>query len=222
MSTSGNPVNHFPVYEPTAERVAQITEEYSEANNPLNVHYDATREVRAKGAGFYAFSADDETRKQQMEELKAARVETEEVRQETGALNVKPGEVEGMRDQSTLRSRAMEKRKREIEERRRILDAKRRKVNQREASSTATPSDVDAGGSMATKIAPQPSSGPFAELEAVSTIKLRVAPSSEGDRGTEHKKSETQKGMDKAGPHDIANAFLAELERDIFGKNPDK
>jgi hypothetical protein len=94
----------------------------------LDQHYDASREVRAKGAGFYQFSADEETRKKQMEELRQARLETEQTRQESGAVNLKAGEVEGMQEGSDgLRSRAIEKRKRELEERRKAVEAKRRK-----------------------------------------------------------------------------------------------
>ncbi|KAJ3505603.1 hypothetical protein NLJ89_g7328 [Agrocybe chaxingu] len=129
-----NPVNHFPTYQPSEDRIAEIEKAYAEENNPLNVHYDASREVRAKGAAFYQFSGDEETRRQQMEEMKASREETERMRRDLGSEDVKPGEVEGMQDDSgnagegVARSRAMEKRKREIEERRKILDAKRRKL----------------------------------------------------------------------------------------------
>ncbi|KAI0064787.1 hypothetical protein BV25DRAFT_1869048 [Artomyces pyxidatus] len=124
-----NPANYFPVYEPTAERVAAIREAHAEENNPLNAHYDASQEVRAKGAGFFQFSGDEETRKKQMDELRSAREETEKKRQETGAADVKPGEVEGMQEGGgELRSRAQEKRKRELEERRKLVDAKRKKV----------------------------------------------------------------------------------------------
>ena len=132
MKFSDNPVNHFPIYTPSAERVEAIAEAHSEASNPLGVHYDASTEVRAKGAGFYQFSADEETRKQQMEELKDAREETERTRMETRAVDLRPGETEGMRGglegDGVGTSRAMEKRKRELEERRKLLDAKRRKV----------------------------------------------------------------------------------------------
>ncbi|KAH6913033.1 hypothetical protein BKA70DRAFT_1218049 [Coprinopsis sp. MPI-PUGE-AT-0042] len=86
----------------------------AELNAPLAAHYDASKEVRAKGAGFYQFSADEETRKKQMDDLQNARVETEKAREEAGAMNLRPGEVEGMREGDTLKgtvaSRAMEKR----------------------------------------------------------------------------------------------------------------
>ena len=78
--------------------MAEVAKAYSEANNPLGVHYDASREVREKGAAYYQLSGDEETRKRQLEELMSARQETERTRQETGAVNVKPGEIEGMRE----------------------------------------------------------------------------------------------------------------------------
>jgi hypothetical protein len=134
----GDPVGFFPVYEPTSDRVAAIRAAAAEENNPLNQHYDASREVRAKGAGFYQFSADEETRKKQMEELRQARQETEKTRQELGAVDLKAGEVEGMQDASNaLRSRAFEKRKRELEERRKAVEAKRRKFQNGDSSSAA-------------------------------------------------------------------------------------
>lgn len=126
---SGDPVNFFPVYEPSSDRVAAIQAAAAEENNPLNIHYDASREVRAKGAGFYQFSADEETRKREMEELRQARHETEMTRQELGAVDLKAGEVEGMQEApAALRNRAIEKRKRELEERRKLVEAKRRKL----------------------------------------------------------------------------------------------
>ncbi|KAI0264490.1 hypothetical protein BC834DRAFT_924681 [Gloeopeniophorella convolvens] len=124
-----NPVNFFPVYEPSADRVAAIKAAATEENNPLPQHYDASREVRAKGAGFYQFSADDETREKQMEELRQARQKTEKTRQESGAIDLRPGEAEGMQESSsTPQSRAVEKRKRDLEERRKAVEAKRRKL----------------------------------------------------------------------------------------------
>ena len=124
-----NPVNFFPVYEPSSDRVAAIQAAAAEENNPLNQHYDASREVRAKGAGFYQFSADEETRKDQMDGLRQARQETEKTRQELGAVDLKAGEVEGMQEApNALRSRAIEKRRRELEERRKAVEAKRRKL----------------------------------------------------------------------------------------------
>jgi hypothetical protein len=191
-----NPVNHFPVYEPSAERVAEIAEAHSEANNPLNVHYDAAQEVRAKGAGFYQFSGDEETRRQQMAELKSARTETEQTREETGAVDLRPGEVEGMQGDTggTAKSRAMEKRKREIEERRKMVDAKRRKLKGGEQSSG---SSEQAAANQPVPSTP-PTSDPFAALEAHSSI---------GKRGKEKAAADAEKYS--------ADVFLAQLEQEM-------
>ncbi|KAI0303813.1 hypothetical protein B0F90DRAFT_1709234 [Multifurca ochricompacta] len=146
-----NPVNFFPVYEPSSDRVAAITAAAAEENNPLNLHYDASQEVRAKGAGFYQFSADEEKRKSQMEELRRARQETEKTRQELGAVDLKAGEEEGMQGGThALRNRAIEKRKRDLEERRKAVEAKRRKLqNGDNPSAAATQSPAPSGESTA-------------------------------------------------------------------------
>jgi hypothetical protein len=176
--------------------VAEIAEAHSEANNPMNVHYDAAKEVRAKGAGFYQFSGDEETRRQQMAELKSARTETEMTREETGAVDLKPGEVEGMQGDvgGTAKSRAMEKRKREIEERRKMIDAKRRKIK----------GGQEPGGSSENATADQtaPSkpltSDPFAALEAHSSTDKK----GKGKAATDAEKSS-------------ADIFLAQLEKEM-------
>ena len=184
---SGNPVNFFPVYEPSSDCVAAIQAAAAEENNPLNTHYDASREVRAKGAGFYQFSADEETRKKQMEELRQARHETEVTRQELGAVDLKAGEVEGMQEAPTIvRNRAIEKRKRELEERRKLVEAKRRKLlngnNSPAAAATQPPASV-------------PSSEPTV---AVPTTKAKATASSKPDAASS-----------------AADNFLAALERDL-------
>ena len=74
---------------------------------PEEVHYDASKEVRSKGVGFYSFSKDKEGRQREMEALEKEREETERGRKE--------------------REERAEKRKREIEERRRIIGEKRGK-----------------------------------------------------------------------------------------------
>jgi len=61
-----------------------------------------------------------------MEELRNAREETGKTRAELGAVDLRPGEVEGM-NAETGKSAALEKRKRDLEERRKLVDAKRRK-----------------------------------------------------------------------------------------------
>ncbi|KAI0768051.1 hypothetical protein BD413DRAFT_137370 [Trametes elegans] len=200
-----NPVNHFPVYEPSAERVEKIRAEFAEENNPLNIHYDATREVRAKGAGFYQFSGDEETRRKQMEELRKAREETERTRAQVGAEDVRPGEVEGMGAQAgaaPAKSRAMEKRKRELEERRKLLEAKRRKVAGKEESTASKRSPVPDSQRSTSAASVTAAYDPFAALEAQS--------------------KDTQKTTKLEEPRrheaDSADAFLAQLARDIQGR----
>lgn len=72
---------------------------------PPETHYDASKEIRSKGVGFYAFSQDEGERKREMDELETQRGETERVK----------------REQEERR----EKRKRDIEERRRMVSKKR-------------------------------------------------------------------------------------------------
>lgn len=79
---------------------------------PPETHYDATKEFRTKGVGFYQFSGTEEERKREMEALGKEREETERRRRE--------------------KAEKVEKRKREIEERRRAVGEKRAK---READS---------------------------------------------------------------------------------------
>ncbi|KAF8841759.1 hypothetical protein BDN67DRAFT_900650 [Paxillus ammoniavirescens] len=193
-----NPVGFFPVYEPSAERIKAVEEEFAEAENPLSAHYDASKEVRAKGAAFYQFSADEETRKRQMEELRAAREETKKTREDLGALDVQPGAVEGLREEGgeSSGSRALAKRKRDIENRRALLEAKRRKVK----TEDATPAT-----SSSTSTAPPAnlvSSDPFAMIEQVSASNSH-APKPLDTRPTNH--------VD-------ADSFLAQLEQDMFKK----
>ena len=182
---TGNPVNFFPVYEPSSDRVAAIQAAAAEENNPLNIHYDASREVRAKGAGFYQFSADEETRKKQMEELRQTRNETEMTRQELGAVDLKAGEVEGMQEApNALRNRAVEKRKRELEERRKLVEAKRRKL-------------LNGNNSPAAAAATQPPArAPSSEPIAAVPIKATAAPNPNAASSA-------------------ADSFLAALERDL-------
>ena len=212
---SDDPSNHFPIFQPSEERQAEIAQEFAESNNPLILHYDATKEVRNKGAGFYQFSIDEETRRAQMEELRKAREETEQARKEAGAEDVKPGEVEGMRGGgSTLSvaSRAMEKRKRDLEARRQLLEAKRRKLQSGQPVATeTTKSDVPVGPSVDVTAPTAPPSAPldpFAALEVQST--------------TTRSKSEQQKPKNKVPKLSEADTFLQELEQDFMGSKGKK
>jgi hypothetical protein len=159
----------------------------------LNIHYDASQEVRAKGAGFYQFSGDEETRRRQMEELKSTRKETEKTRQETGAVDLKSGEGSGMQA-STLKSRAVEKRRLEIEERRKMVEAKRRKVQNGIALSGV--SDPDNSHSALSASETSIPADPLAALEVQSRV---------------------NKGKSKVTGGNDADMFLALLERDLTG-----
>ena len=227
---TGNPVNHFPIYEPSAERVAAIVEAHSEANNPLGVHYDASAEVRAKGAGFYQFSADEETRTRQMEELKMAREETERTRRDVGAVDLRPGEVEGMRENAdggamgagVGKSRAMEKRKRELEERRRLIDAKRRKIQgggvEEESQILASIPTVKGGEEESE--APVPT---FQAMPSTSTTTLSSTDPFTVLEAQAHSVDKRGKGKGKEkvahNPRHAADDFLAQLEREMLRSN---
>lgn len=189
-----NPINHFPIYTPSEERIAEISKEYAEDTNPLNVHYDASKEVRAKGAGFYQFSADEETRKKQMEELKSVREETEKTRKDLGAVDTLPGELEGMREGPT-KSRAVEKRKREIEERRRLLEEKKKK---RKVSPSADSRNLARVPTAETRTTSLPEADPFAVLESIAAP--THAPVAKKAQATP----------------DAAGAFLAQLQQEFL------
>jgi 50S ribosomal subunit-associated GTPase HflX len=187
--------------------VTEIEKAFAEENNPLGVHFDASKEIRAKGAGFYQFSADEETRKAQMEELKASREETERARQGTGALDLKPGEVEGMHEvdvpgSTGTKSRAMEKRKRELEERRKLIEAKRRKVDMPAANMMGSSTEPAVPGPSTTSASVPVPNDPFATLEVQSSSKAK-------DSG----KAKTTTFPDAyAAPVLEADAFLSQLE----------
>ncbi|KAG8781741.1 hypothetical protein FRC16_002800 [Serendipita sp. 398] len=134
----GPHITNFPVYQPSAERVAKILE--SAIEDPIAKHYDATNENRSRAAGFYQFSADDEIRKRQMKDLAASREETMLAREINTALEeAKPDE-----DDAKV-SRASSKRKRDLEERRALLDAKRRKLGVKPPLPVTTSSRNEAG-----------------------------------------------------------------------------
>ena len=189
--------------------MTEIEKAFAEENNPLGVHFDGSKEIRAKGAGFYQFSTDEETRKAQMEELKASREETERVRRGTGALDLKPGEVEGMHDvdapgSTGTKSRAMEKRKRELEERRKLIEAKRRKVDggvdMPVASMMGSSTEPTVPGPSTTAASVPVPNVPFAALEAQSSA------SKAKDSG------KTSLPNAHAAPILEADAFLSQLE----------
>ncbi len=71
---------------------------------PPAEHYDAGREIRTKGVGFYAFSKDEEARKAEMVALEEERAKTEKLRSQREA-------------QAAKRKLEIERRRKEIEER---------------------------------------------------------------------------------------------------------
>lgn len=96
--------------ETIAERMAEIAAKRDkEATPPPEKHYDANWEIRSKGAGFYSFSQDAETRKEEMSALERERKETEKVRgKEGGAIGVDKKKEE--------RRRMIEERRKKVEE----------------------------------------------------------------------------------------------------------
>ena len=105
----------FHVYEPTPEEIAERRKKLN-LDAPLNAHFDSTKEVRNRGAGFIQLSGDEETRRKQMEELMSERKETEIEREKR--------EVEG--DAQTRRNKEVEERKRLVEEKKRQILEKRK------------------------------------------------------------------------------------------------
>lgn len=92
--------------EPAVEKMEELARKRDRSLTPPEQrHYEADKEFRIKGVGFYNFSKDEGMRKQEMDALEKERLETERVRRE--------------------REEKKEVRKREIEERRRAIGEKR-------------------------------------------------------------------------------------------------
>jgi len=117
-------------------------------------------------------------------------------------MDVRPGEVEGMREESgQSTSRALEKRKREIEERRALLEAKRRKTK-------VTPEGDGVTGQSSSSVTPPVmfvASDPFVALETKAVASASRTPETLETRATRGEYSE-------------ADAFLAQLEEEILKK----
>jgi len=77
------------------------------ATPPEQKHYEADKEFRIKGVGFYSFSKDEKIREEEMEALERERLETERMRRE--------------------REVKKENRRKELEERRKVIGEKRAK-----------------------------------------------------------------------------------------------
>ena len=108
--------NFFPVYEPDPEVLARRAATLAAAAAaPLVDHYDAARENRTKGAGFYQFSGNEEERQAQMDGLAKEREETERKRKERDEVG----------------DAVKRKRESEVEERKRKIEAKRREMEEK-------------------------------------------------------------------------------------------
>lgn len=108
------------------------------ATPPEAKHYEADREIRTKGVGFYQFSKDEATRQEEMRSLEAERQNTERERRE--------------------RDEKKEARKREIEARRAEIEARRKEIGEKRAKKMADSFldglAVDLGGDGEQKAAP--------------------------------------------------------------------
>lgn len=192
-------MDHYPVYQPSLERQAQIRADAEES--PLNVHYDSSREVRVKAPGAYNFSSEATRRGMEQGSLDDSREETKAARQEAGAEDK---HLEGMRageapGSAPARSLAMEKRKRELEERKKHLEARKRKKlgNQEEtAQEPPTPASPSKTGTPVPAVAAQSLPG----LDPEETVRKGISPLQQRPRT----------------PLNAADAFLAQLEQDVL------
>lgn len=105
------------MYQPDPEVLA-ARRAAMEESAPLVQHYDATKEIRTRGAGFMSFSKDEDTRQKQMDALQRERDETMRRREQ----NKDTGGVLGERE------REREERKRKLEQKRRELEDKRKRA----------------------------------------------------------------------------------------------
>jgi len=179
--------------------LAAIKKAAEEVDSPLASHYDSTREIRAKGAAFYQFSADEQERQRQLDELKHKRDETIRTRQELGAVDVpvalEPdmggGPTEPVEPTKPIQSRAMEKRKRDIEARKQAIEAKRRKREEALSMVNTEANDEEMG--------PIPVVVAEDAVEAINQESQHTVPPTSS----------------KALPLSAADDFLANLERDM-------
>jgi hypothetical protein len=117
---SYGPSTSFPVYQPGAN-ISNSDERMQDGYKRRGGdHFDAQFEKRYRGAGFYQFSQDEETRKRQMEAIKEDRDETERIRRDRNA----DGKVQ------SLAERKREERRKLVEKTRREIDEKRKRLSQ--------------------------------------------------------------------------------------------
>lgn len=100
------------------EKMEELARKRDRSMTPPEMrHYDADSEIRTKGTGFYQFSKDEATRREEMASLEAERLATERER-------LKREEERGAR-------------RREVEERRRLIQQRRKEVGEKKAQKMA-------------------------------------------------------------------------------------
>ena len=192
-------MDHYPVYQPSLERQAQILADAEE--RPLNVHYDSSREVRVTAPGAYKFSSETTRRGMEQGSLDDSREETKAARQEAGAEDK---HLEGMRAGEApgsvpARSLAMEKRKRELEERKKQLEArKKKKLGSQEETAQKPP--MPASSSKPGTPVPAVTAQSLPGLDTQETARKGISPLQQRPRT----------------PFNAADAFLAQLEQDVL------
>lgn len=214
--TIDNPQGHFPTYEPTEERISKIEQQYAEDTEPPEKHYDPNTENRARGAAFYQLPTRGDDRRTRIEELKSEHVTTQAVREQMGAINVRPGEVEGMRA-SESSSRASEKRKREIEDRRRLVDAKRKKAKGVTAESQPAATPVFTASTVAGES--QPAATPvFTASAAAESNRTTLPPPRPTDPFAALEATMPPSNKVKPNTNHEADDFLAQLENGLLNR----
>lgn len=113
---SYGPSTSFPVYQP--DPAAIVSRSQQGYKRKATDHFDAQFEKRYRGAGFYQFSQDEETRRKQMEAIKEDRDETERMRK---------GRIAGADEGYQTLAEARRKERRELVENARAEIAKKRK-----------------------------------------------------------------------------------------------
>lgn len=139
--------------ETIAERMARLAEKRERSlTPPEEVHYDASKEIRSKGVGFYQFSRDEGERKRQMEELGRERGETERVRgeMEKGTGREVPSKEEGEKEEDEEEEAESEDVMRELEAKMEEEEKRRRKESEKNKGATEADRFLDElGGEVA-------------------------------------------------------------------------
>ena len=107
----------FHVYQPSEEEMLARRKALN-LDAPLAAHFDATKEIRNRGAGFIQLSGDEETRRQQMEQLKGERETTER-----------------QREKSDKEGNAVTRREKELQDRQKLIEEKKRMVLEKRKAS---------------------------------------------------------------------------------------